>query len=181
MKYLLLTSLVAIAALLAVSIVLPKKNTWIFIVALVLVVVAGVMSVLVMRAPPPPQVGVMCDVWAAGQVRNQELLCQPLGDDKYRCYLPNAGCERVSVDVEAVDESAIDWQSALSSEDMYVKTKDKTFNVSAEMPRAPGDSLGAYNYDTFIGSRDLPNAQKAYELLPYPVIRAVVGSVLGGG
>ena len=169
MPILLVALLSLAAALMAASIVQQKGREWILIVAIVVVVIAGLVAAL---SGPPHQMGVMCDWVHAGGVRNQSVLCQPTGDDKYRCYLPNAKCERAGVDVEVVDDSAIDWEFA--SDDMYVKTKDKAFFVSAFLPRGWDD-------DSFIGTRDLPNAQKAYDLLPWPVVRAVVGSILGGG
>ena len=168
MPILLLALILLTAALMTASVVKHKGREWIPTVALVLLVIAGLVAAL----SSSHQVGVMCDPMHMGGVRNQSVLCQPGGDDKYRCYLPNANCERTSVDVEVVDESAIDWE--FGDDDMYVKTRDKTFLVSAALPRGGDDN-------TFVGARDLPGAQPAYDVLPWPVVRAVVGSILGGG
>ena len=112
---------------------------------------------------------IACDAATPGGVRHNELLCEKLSNDEYKCYLPNAACDRWSVYVTQNVEA-----SNMIDEDTYVRTRDGMYRVSAVRPSSNDDTA-------FIGSRDLPRARPAYELLPWPVVRVAVGAVLGGG
>lgn len=176
----LLATLIGLAAATVATYIFTTGHTWILYIALVVLVVAGVVACLMHTTTGiecDPSVaggaGIECDPSAAGGARNIELLCEELGNDTYRCYMPGADCQRAFVEVEAVDEGAIDWMF----DDMYVKTKNKTYYVNAVLPRDANDT-------TFVGQRDMPDARPAYDVLPYPtypLIRAAVGSILGGG
>jgi len=165
--------LIGLAAAIVATYIFVAEHTWILYIAMVVLVVAGVVACL-MPAHRVASSGIECDWSVAGGVRNEDLLCEELGKDTYRCYMPGANCQRAVVNVEAVNEAKIDWDDRVDDQDLYVKTKDKTYYISAEIPRDANDT-------SFVGPRDMPAAKPAYDLMSYPLIRAVFGSIIAGG
>lgn len=131
---------------------------------------AAVVTQRVAQHRKTPQAPIYCKDDVAGGVVNNELRCDVVNANMWKCFLPSASCKAFTANVEKLPN--IPAQATL-------KEADETGTVVV-------CHNGVFRIDTCRGTMYRPcdefngDGHPAWNELPWPVVRAAIGGILAG-